>query len=87
MSTAEATPGTIGRGEQGEARRAQSTPNGGPHLELGQLRLKTWSKSDFSISQTTGQHIHLCCTAHKKLLSNQIDNWNHLYLSYLQEIP
>ena len=36
-----------------------STPNGGPHLELrtvGRLLLETWSKSDFSIAQTTGQH-------------------------------
>ena len=39
-STAEAAPGRVGRGEQGEARRADSTPNVGPHLELGRLRLK-----------------------------------------------
>ena len=56
-STAEAAPGRVGEGEQGEARRAKSTPNGGPHVELGRLRLKTWSKCDFSIAQTTGQHI------------------------------
>ena len=31
-----------------------TTPNGGPHLELGRLRLKTWSKSDVSIAKTTG---------------------------------
>ena len=29
------------------ARQANSTPNGGPHLELTRLRLKTWSKIDF----------------------------------------
>ena len=52
-STAEAAPGRVGRDEQGEARRANTTPNGGPHLELGRLRLKTWSKSDFSIAETT----------------------------------
>ena len=40
-STAEAAPGRVGRDEQGEARRANTTPNGGPHLELGRLRLKT----------------------------------------------
>ena len=50
-------PGRVGKGEQGEGRRTKNTPNGGPHLELGRLRLKTWSKSDFSIAQTTGQHI------------------------------
>ena len=69
-STAEAAPGRDGRGEQGEARRASSTPNCGPHLELlvGRLRLKTYSKTEFSIAQTTGQHfgtlVHvflLCC--------------------------
>ena len=59
-STAEAGPGRVGRGEQAEARRANSTPNGGRHLELGRFRLKTWSKSDFSIAQTTGQHICTC---------------------------
>ena len=44
-STAEASPGKVGRDEQGEARRANATPNGGPHLELGRLRFKIWSKS------------------------------------------
>ena len=33
-STADAAAGRVGTGEQGEARRANSTPNGGPHLEL-----------------------------------------------------
>ena len=33
-STAKVVPGRVGRGEQGEARRANSTPNGEPHLEL-----------------------------------------------------
>ena len=52
-STVEAAPGRVGRDEQGGARRANTTPNGGPHLELGRLRLKTWSNSDFSIAETT----------------------------------
>ena len=33
-STAEAAPGRVGRDEQCEAHRANTTPNGGPHLEL-----------------------------------------------------
>ena len=36
-----------------EARRANPTPNGGPHLEIERLRVKTWPKSDFSIAETT----------------------------------
>ena len=40
------------RRAKGEVRRANTTPNGGPHLELGRLRLKTWSKSNFSIAET-----------------------------------
>ena len=54
-STAEAAPGRVGRDEQSQARRANTTPNGGPHLELGRSTLKTWSKSDFSITETTWQ--------------------------------
>ena len=41
------------RDGQGEARRANITSKGGPHLELGRLPLKTWSNSDFSIAETT----------------------------------
>ena len=51
-STAEAAPGRFGTDEHGEARRANTIPNGGSHLELERLRLKTWSKSD-SIAKTT----------------------------------
>ena len=51
-NTAEAS-GSVGRGEQGEARPAYSTPNGGPHLALALSRLKTWCKIDFSIGHTT----------------------------------
>ena len=61
-STAETTPGRVGRDEQGEARRANTTQNGRPHLELGRLRLETWSKSGFSIAETTWPthlYIHL----------------------------
>ena len=43
----------IGRGEQGEARKAISAPRGWPHLDPTRLRLKTWYTSDFSISGTT----------------------------------
>ena len=53
-STPKAASGRVGRYEQDEARRANTTPNGGPHLELGRLRRKTWSKSDLSIAETTG---------------------------------
>ena len=42
----------VGRGDQGEARPAISAPRGGPRLDLGRLRLKTWSKSDFPIAGT-----------------------------------
>ena len=54
-STAEAAPGRVRRDEQGEARRANTTPNGVSHLELGHLRLKT-CKSDFSTAETTPIH-------------------------------
>ena len=56
-------------------RRANSTPNDGPHLELGRLRLKTWSKSDFSIAQTTGQHISTC-VYHRCCLSTCRQDWD-----------
>ena len=52
-STAEAAPGRARRDEQGEAHRANTKPYGGPHLDLGRLRLKTLSKSYFSIPQAT----------------------------------
>ena len=51
-STLEATSGRFGTDEQGEVHRAKYTPNGGPLLELGRLRL-TWSKSDFTIAEST----------------------------------
>ena len=50
-STAVAAPGRVGRDEQVAARH--TTPNGGPHLELERLRLKTWPKPEFSIAETT----------------------------------
>ena len=52
-STAEAAICRVDRDEQGKARRASTTPNGRPHLDLGRLRLKTWSKADFSTAGTT----------------------------------
>ena len=55
--------------QQGEAQRANSKPNGGPHLELllllygvYGLRLKTWSKTEIAIAQTTGQHFRTMYT-------------------------
>ena len=58
-STAEAAPGRVRRGVQGEVRRAKSTPNGGPHLELAPLRANTCTKTDFSIAQTTPQSSYI----------------------------
>ena len=55
VSMAEAASGRVRRDEQGEARRANTTPNGVSHLELGHLRLKT-CKSDFSTAETTPIH-------------------------------
>ena len=52
-STGGAAPGRVGRDEKGEARRADTTSNDGSHLELRRLRLKSWSKCDFSIAETT----------------------------------
>ena len=52
-STAEAAVGRVERDEHGETRRANTTPNGGPHHEVGRLRLKPWSKSDFPIAEAT----------------------------------
>ena len=52
-STAGVAPGRVGRDEHGEARRANTTPNGGPHLELERVRLTTLSKSDSWIAETT----------------------------------
>ena len=52
-STVYAATYRVGRGEQGDARPAISALRGGPHLDQGRLRRKTWSKSDFSIAGTT----------------------------------
>ena len=52
-STAVTAPGRVGRDEQGGAIRRNIKPNCGAHLELGRLRLKTCSKFDSSIAQTT----------------------------------
>ena len=46
---AEAAPGSVERDEQGRAHRANTTWSG-LYFELGRLRLKSWSKSDFSIA-------------------------------------
>ena len=52
-SMAQAASDRVGRDEQGEVRRANTTPNGGPDLELGRLRPETRSKFDLSIAETT----------------------------------
>ena len=52
-STAEATPGRVGRDEEGEARQENTKTNLGCHFELGRLRLKRWSESDFANAETT----------------------------------
>ena len=60
--TAEAAPGRVGRGEKGEARTANSTPNGGPHLELlilARILLKTLYKNDFSIAHRTPHPVNI----------------------------
>ena len=51
-STVTADTCWVGRGEQGEARPAIGAPRGGPNLDLGRLRLKSWSRSDFLIAAT-----------------------------------
>ena len=52
-STAVADPVRVGRYEESEAHGAITTPTGAPHLELGRLRHKTWSKPDYSIADAT----------------------------------
>ena len=61
-STAQAAPGRVGRDEQGREHRANTTWKGGAYFELGRLRVKSWSKSDFSIADApwpTNLYIHL----------------------------
>ena len=61
-STADAAPGRVGRDEQGRAHRANTTWSGRVYFELGRLRLKSWSKSDFSIADVpwpTNRYIHI----------------------------
>ena len=67
-STAEAAPGGVGRGQQGEARRAETIRNGVPHLELGRLRLKPCSESDVSIAKTWPTYLYMyCITMYKRV--------------------
>ena len=56
-SMAEAAPGRVERDERGEARRAHTTPNGGPHLDLERLRLKTCLNLSARLLRRHGQHI------------------------------
>ena len=51
-STGGVAPGRVGTDGHGDARLANTTPDGGPYLVLERLRLKTWSKSEFSIAET-----------------------------------
>ena len=60
-STAEATPCRVGRDEQSEARTGNSTPRGGPHRDQTRLRLKTWSKGQFSRADSTPQQFCIYC--------------------------
>ena len=64
VSTAKAASGRVGRGEQGEARRTNSTPNGEPRFELARLRLKTWCKNDLSIAHTTPHSSYMYLYVH-----------------------
>ena len=58
-----AAPGRVDRDKQG-ARGTSSKhhTDSWPHLELGRLRLKTWSESDFSIAETWPTHLHIYTT-------------------------
>ena len=51
--------GRVGRDEQGEAHRANTAPNGGPHLELGRLRLPGLNLTS-RLLRLHGQHIYTC---------------------------
>ena len=65
-STVSAGTCRVGRGEQGEVRRAISALRGGPHVDLERFRLKIWSKIDFSIAEKTWPthlYIYLLCEA------------------------
>ena len=57
-STAESACGRAGRDEQGEAHRANTTPNGGPHLELGLLGSKPSLNLTSRLLRRHGQHIY-----------------------------
>ena len=59
-STAEATPERVGRGEQCEARRANSAPNDGPHLELRRYGSKPGLNLTSRLLRRHGQHIFTC---------------------------
>ena len=58
-STGGVAPGIVGGDRPGEARRGNTTPNGGTYLEQERLPLKTCSTYDFSIAETTGP-TYLC---------------------------
>ena len=51
-------PGRVGRDEHGEARRANITPNGGPHFELERLWLKSGLNLTSRLLRRHVQHIY-----------------------------
>ena len=59
-STAEPAAGRADRDQQGQARRANTTPNGGPHLELGIYAQKLSLNLTSPLLRRHAQHIHLC---------------------------
>ena len=68
-STVSAGTCRVGRGEQGAARPAISAPRGEPHIDLGRLRLKTLSKSDFWIAETWPTYLYIYLYVTKNQLS------------------
>ena len=58
-STVSAATCGVGRGEQDDASPAINAPRGGPHLDLGRLRLKTWSKFDLPIAETWPTYLYI----------------------------
>ena len=56
-STAEATPSRVRRGEH--VRHDEQAAHRMVDLELGRLRLKTWSKCGFSIAETLATYLYI----------------------------
>ena len=59
--TVEAAPGSVGRGEQGEAKRAKKHTEWWTSSRASSFTAqKNCARTDFSIAQTTGQHNRTC---------------------------